>query len=96
MKEKIFPFSVNVEKQRKTKVKKETLSSQKAIEKAEKIAEKKIKAKLKEDEYIINKKTLKFSVKESKIIVDVFFKVCEDITDFKEVDPNLLKAPSDT
>lgn len=96
IKDKVFPFSIRMEKQRKTKVKKETLSIQKAILKAETMAEKKIKAKLSKDEYIISKKTLNFSSNESRIIVDVFFKVYEDITDYQDVDPNLLKTPLET
>lgn len=95
IKDKVFPFSIRIEKQRKTKVKKETLSTKKAIEKAEEVAEKKIKAKLSEDEYIISKKTLNFSSNGGRIIVDVFFKVCEDITSYQDVDPSLLNKPAD-
>lgn len=90
IKEKIFPFSVRMEKQRKTKVKKEKLGTKEAIKKATKLAENKISVNLKDDEYIISKKTLNFKQNESKIEVGVFFKVYENITDFKDADISLL------
>lgn len=93
VKERIFPLSIYKEKQRKVKVKKQKLTNSEAIKKAEKIAENKINIKLSKDEYIISKKTLNFSINDSRIVVDVFFKVCENITDYKDVDESLLNAP---
>lgn len=90
IKEKIFPFSVRMEKQRKTKVKKEKLGTKEAIKKATKLAENKISVNLKDDEYIISKKALNFKQNKSKIEIGVFFKVYENITDFKDVDTSLL------
>lgn len=90
IKEKIFPFSIRMEKQRKTKVKKEKLGTKEAIKKATKLAENKISVNLKDDEYIISKKTLNFKQNKSKIEIGVFFKVYENITDFKDVDTSLL------
>ena len=90
IKEKIFPFSVRMEKQRKTKVKKEKLGTKEAIKKATKLAENKISVNLKDDEYIISKKTLNFKQNKSKIEIGVFLKVYENITDFKNADTSLL------
>lgn len=90
IKEKIFPFSVRMEKQRKIKVKKEKLGTKEAIKKATKLAENKISVNLKDDEYIISKKTLNFKQNKSKIEIGVFFKVHENITDFKDADTSLL------
>ena len=73
-----------------TKIIKQTLSASEAVEKAQEVAEKKILLSLDKDEYIINKKILNFSADDSKIKVDVFFKVYENITDYKKTDPNLL------
>lgn len=96
IKSKVFPFSIRLEKQRKTKVKSQKYKPSKATSKAEELAEKKIKKRLKENEYIISKKTLNFTQNDSKIEVDVFFKVCEDITDYKNVDKSLLnKEPKE-
>ena len=91
IKEKIFPYKLSIQKRRKTKVTKQKLSKEMALKKAENLAERKIKARLSKDEYIIDKKTLNFEENNSKIIVDVFFKVCEDITDFKDVDENIME-----
>ena len=62
------------------------ISLNKAKEKAIILATKKIKKQLTNDEYIISKKTLKFYDKGSKIDVDIFFKVYEDITDYKNIE----------
>ena len=62
-----------------------------AIKKAELEAEKKISIKLDDDEHIISKKTLNYQTKKSKIIIEVFFKVYENITDYKEVDPIIVE-----
>ncbi len=96
IKDKVFPFEISMEKQRKTKVTKQALSKNDAIKKAEEIAEKKIKSRLDNDEYVISKKTLNFTSNESKIKVDVFFKVYENITDYKPTDPSLLNIPINT
>lgn len=91
IKSKIMPFSIRVEKQRKTKTISKKYTQKKALELAIKLAEEKIKSKLDTDEYIISKKTLNLSSDDSKIEVDVFFKVNENITDYKEVDKSLLE-----
>lgn len=90
IKSKIFPFAVNIEKQRKTKVKTQKYSTKQAINKAEELALKKIKSKLSKEEYIISKKTLNFTKNNSTIELDVFFKIYENITDYKKVDKSLL------
>ena len=51
---------------------------------------KKIKSKLSKEEYIISKKTLNFTKNNSTIELDVFFKIYENITDYKKVDKSLL------
>ncbi len=93
IKDKIFPFEISMEKQRKTLVTKETLTKKQATNKALVVAENKIKSLLDDDEYIISKKTLNFTTNNSKIEVDVFFKVYENITDYKNTDPSLLNSP---
>lgn len=83
----IIPFDISLVKQRKVKRKVQKLTEEEAIKKAELIAEKKISVKLDSDEYIISKKTLNYETKKSKIIIEIFFKVYENITDYKEVNP---------
>lgn len=96
IKSKIFSFSVMKEKTRKVKIRTQKYTKTQAIKKATSLAEKKIIKQLKEDEYIISKKTLNFDIKDSRIEIDVFFKVYEDITSYKNVDESLLlKEPKD-
>ena len=80
-----------MEKQRKTKTIKQVLTYDEALKKADLLAEKKILSRLSKDEYIISKKNLNFNGYGSKIVVDVFFKVYENITDYLDVDLNLTK-----
>ena len=68
------------------------LTSEQALKKAEDLAMKKINSSLSKDEYIISKKVLNYSVDDSKIMVDVFFKVYENITDYVKVED----IPEDT
>lgn len=84
--DKVFPFEIIVEKQRKTKIINQRLTSEQALIKAEEIATKKINSTLSKDEYIISKKTLNFRENDSKIMVDVFFKIYENITDYMKVE----------
>jgi len=52
---------------------------------AEKLAIEKMKAKLDKDEYIIKQKKLNFYQKNSKIVVEIFFSVCERIDMASEI-----------
>lgn len=83
----VFPLKISLCKQRKIKKNKQKLTKDEAIDKALVLANDKLSVKLGEDEYIIDKKTLNYTLNESTIIVDVFFKVYENITDYKNVDP---------
>ena len=82
----IFPFYVSVRNLRKIKKIKLKLNEDEALKKASSLASKKIYNKLKKDEYIISKKTLNFYTNSSKIYVDVFLKVYEDITKYRVID----------
>lgn len=90
IKDKIFPFSIRIEKQRKIKVNKQKYTEEEALNKAIEEAENKINKKLEAGEYIIDKKALNFTMNDSTIEVEVFFKVNEDITAYKDVDESLL------
>ena len=50
-----------------------------------KLAEEKLLLKLGKEDSILTKKVLKKELKNSKIIVEVFFKVKEDITSYKDI-----------
>ena len=45
-----------------------------------------INSKLNDKEYIISSKNLKVEIKESKIILEMFFSVYEDITDYRVIE----------
>lgn len=95
VKNKIFPFEIRIEKQRKIKVNKQKYTEKQALNKAIEVASKKIEKKLGSDEYIIDKKALNFTMNDSTIEVEVFFKVCENITAYKDVDESLLNKDND-
>ena len=57
-----------------------------------KLAIKSLKTKLKDEDVILNKKVLKKTINNSTIIVDVFFKVQEDITDYVKISGELQEG----
>ena len=85
-KEDLLPISLYVSKSRKTKTIKHKLNNSKAISKALFLATKKINNTLDKDEYIIDKKALNFHSNSSTIEVDVFFRVYENITSYKDTE----------
>ena len=94
IKSKVVTFSIRMEKQRKIKVIDKKYTKNKALLLATSLAEEKIKKKLHNDEFIISKKTLNLREFNSRIEVDVFFKVNENITnylDITELDENTNK-----
>ncbi len=85
-KENLLPISLYISKSRKTKTIKQKLNNSKAISKALFLAAKKINNTLDKDEYIIDKKALNFHSNSSTIEVDVFFRVYENITSYKDTE----------
>lgn len=85
-KEDLLPISLYISKSRKTKTIKQKLNNSKAISKALFLAAKKINNTLDKDEYIIDKKALNFHSNSSTIEVDVFFRVYENITSYKDTE----------
>lgn len=66
----------------------EVLTYDEAINKAVIKAREQVKNKLDSDEYIIYEKSLKVSLNDSKIVLDMFFSVCEDITGYERIEVN--------
>ncbi len=81
-----LPFKIVKERVSEYKYTTYHLDKNEALEKAIKKSEDKIKQKLKKDEYIISKKVLKKDYFSSKINIDVFYKVYEDITSYKKTE----------
>jgi similar to stage IV sporulation protein len=80
-----LPISFGFQKQYEKNVIEESLTKDEATFKAIKKATEKIESKLKDKEYIIATKKLKVEENYSKIVVELFFTVCEDITDYEEI-----------
>ena len=80
-----LPISFNFSKLYETNEKHYSYTLDNCEEKAIAIALEKLKVKLGEEDRILTKKVLKKSLKNSKIIVEVFFKVKEDITSYKDI-----------
>ncbi len=82
----LLPMSFNYSKVSETKKITKRYTGTKGEKEALKLAEKNLKKKLGVNDSIISKKVLKKTEKDSKIIVDIFFKVKEDITDTVNID----------
>lgn len=86
IKNKIFPISFEYQEQREIKLIEEKLTYNEALKKAINKGKEKINSKLSDKEYIISTKKLKVEKNNSKIIVELFVSVCEDITEYKEIE----------
>ncbi len=86
-----LPFQLVKEEQEEVVVKDKIYTIEEAITEARKLAVKKMEEQLDKNEYIISTKDLKVSTKESKIRLDVFFTVYEDITAYQKIDEEEVK-----
>ena len=81
----IIPISINLTKYLETKITKKIYTINNVDELALKLGEKEINKKLRKDEKVLSKKVLKKSIKNSKIEIEVFMKVKEDITSYQDI-----------
>lgn len=82
---KLLPISISYVEEEEVNIVDEIYTYDEAINKAIDLAYEKLKSQLGDDDKIISQKKLKTEQKGSTILVRVFFKVNEDITDFKEI-----------
>ena len=82
LKSDLFDIGINKQIQKEIKVINDELSYDQALEYAKKEGRKKIEEKLSKEEYIIDEKDLKSELKDSKIVIDMFYTVYEDITGY--------------
>lgn len=82
----LLPIKLVKQHQREVDKIDQTYTKKEALKLANELARKKIESKLNDKEYIINQKNLKITVKDSKIIVENFFAVYENITDYGEIE----------
>lgn len=87
----LFPFGLNFVEQEETKEIDILYTNDKAIEKAFSLAREKLLATLGPEDAIFYEKNLKNYEEDSKIIVEIFFKVKEDITSYMEIAPKVLE-----
>ncbi len=92
LKSDLFDIGINKQIQKEIEIINYKLSYEKALEYAKKESRKKIQERLNEEEYIIDEKDLKCELKDSKIVVDMFYTVYEDITGYvKEVEYDISR-----
>lgn len=82
----LLPISLVLQNQKEIKTTSEILTEQQAMDKAIEMAKIKMNDKLNDDENIIDYKVLKTTIKEDKIVLDVFFSVLENITDHQVIE----------
>lgn len=87
----ILPITLTKEVQKEKKVIHKTYTKKEAISNALKLTREKLSRSLHVNEYIMDQKSLKVTEKNSKIIIDVFYTVYEDITDTKETEIEIIK-----
>ena len=80
-----LPMKLTLDTQKELEIIEETYTFENCDKKALEVAEESLKRKLSEGSEIISKKILKKQNKNSKIIIEVFFKVKEDITATKDI-----------
>lgn len=89
---KLLPIKLVKEKQEELIIVDQFLTEEEAIDKAIELASTKMKNDLKEEEYIIDNKVLKVNIKENKVVLDMFFIIYEDITDYSEIIPEIIET----
>ena len=81
----IIPININITKYLETKLINKIYTIDNVDDIALTLSEKEINKKLRKDESIISKKVLKKNIKNSKIEIEVFLKVKEDITSYQDI-----------
>lgn len=85
-----LPISLVKQKQREVNNVEYVLTEEEAVQAALKKGREQMESKLDEDEYIISEKQLKVNIKESIIVVDIFYAVYENITGYAEIKEEVI------
>lgn len=85
LKNNLLPISISFVKQQEGETIDKVYTKDNAVSVASEIAHKRLKDRLGEDIEILYEKNLKITEEDSKIIVVMFYKVYEDITDYQEI-----------
>lgn len=85
LKNSILPISISIKEEEEVEITDKIYTKDNAITEASNIAKNRLKSKLGENIEILYEKNLKITEEDSKIIVVMFYKVYEDITDYQEI-----------
>jgi len=86
-----LPVALVKQNQREVSIIEYVLTEEEALEKALEKGREQMESKLDEDEYIIYEKQLKVNIKESIIVVDIFYAVYENITGYAEIKEEVIE-----
>lgn len=86
-----LPISLTYDTQREVIAIDEVYTIEQAIKKAEERAYAEINSKLNDKEKILSSKNLKVDVNDSKIELEMFFTVYEDITEYQKIEENIVE-----
>lgn len=86
-----LPISLTYDNQREVIAIDEVYTIEQAIKKAEERAYVEINSKLNDKEKILSSKNLKVDVNDSKIELEIFFTVYEDITEYQKIEENIVE-----
>lgn len=89
LKNNLLPIKLVLEHQEELIIIDQVLTEEEAIDKAIVLGQEKMKKELNDEEYIVSNKVLKVNIKENKVVVDIFFVVYENITDYLEIVPEM-------
>lgn len=88
LKNNILPISISLNEEREIKIIDKIYTKENVVPEATNIAKKRLKEKLGENIEIIYEKNLKLTEEDSKIIVVMFYKIYEDITEYQKIIEN--------
>ena len=88
----MLPIQLVKQKQAETQVIEQILTTDEAIKMALEKAIAQVESNLKEHEYIINKRIINTNIKENELELNVFFSICENITDYQIIEGNELNV----
>ena len=92
----ILPFSLSWNLEEEI-IKKDTVySKEQALLEASRIANEKLRQKIGEEDKILYEKSLKITEEDSKIVIVIFFKVKEDITDYQPIKEEPLQESEES
>lgn len=90
LKNRLLPISISFVRQQEVEIIDKIYTKDNAMSTATEIAQKRLKDKLGDNIEILFEKNLKITEEDSKIIVVMFYKVYEDITDYQEI-PEIIE-----